>query len=463
MDVGRDDEFDDEEEFTPGRDLNSTDDGSESLSDSDSNGDEQTNGVTNEELAAILLSRTVPRKSAKDKQKPSQHQAAQVAHEVIMQDLPTKRKWKGGKTTSKGRKGKKLKNADEVEAGLPLLSVGDPPVLLPSSLSHSQEVLGTLLQKRKQAQAAKSHQGHHREAIYLFFKEVYKDKNGNVGMKGTKFYQSIHGTIDVVSVTAKMNSSQTGMEILRSWRLIHHLKKLSLLMYQLWLNIKADMADKKSILEEALHMAAGMPPINANRVTALLASLRMAALGFQNENNSFISQAAELEGKVNLSLDAWTSSNGYAFLAIVMHYVIGDWKLEEVLLEFQELIGEHSGENMAGVVWDTLDCYGLKGRIQAIASDNATNNDTMMESLENHSLNEGLIFDAIEGRIHCVPHTVHLVVLELLEGLGLMSAAERKASEGSYQETTTTPVDRSEDLNAVYNGADLQPDDMNGP
>ena len=31
-----------------------------------------------------------------------------------------------------------------------------------------------------------------------------------------------------------------------------------------------------------------------------------------------------LEGKISLSLDAWTSSNCYAFLAIVAHYVRND-------------------------------------------------------------------------------------------------------------------------------------------
>lgn len=32
-----------------------------------------------------------------------------------------------------------------------------------------------------------------------------------------------------------------------------------------------------------------------------------------------------LTSKVSLSLDAWSSSNGYAFLAIVMHYISNDW------------------------------------------------------------------------------------------------------------------------------------------
>jgi hypothetical protein len=36
---------------------------------------------------------------------------------------------------------------------------------------------------------------------------------------------------------------------------------------------------------------------------------------------------------------------------------------EEILIDFKELIGEHSGENMALAVWDTMEEYGLKGRV----------------------------------------------------------------------------------------------------
>ena len=83
---------------------------------------------------------------------------------------------------------------------------------------------------------------------------------------------------------------------------------------------------------------------------------------------------------MSLSLDAWTSSNGHAFLAIVMHWTNSDWKLgmpfsytfipvcstistisEELLIDFRELVGEHSGENLAHAVYDTLNRYGLKG------------------------------------------------------------------------------------------------------
>ena len=82
-----------------------------------------------------------------------------------------------------------------------------------------------------------------------------------------------------------------------------------------------------------------------------------------------------------LSLDAWTSSNQHAFLAIVAHYMTNDGKLgmsiilshnlvrylrpltEELLIDFRELISEHSGENMAEAIWATMELYGLVRKV----------------------------------------------------------------------------------------------------
>ncbi|KAJ6576311.1 hypothetical protein B0H10DRAFT_1664937, partial [Mycena sp. CBHHK59/15] len=51
---------------------------------------------------------------------------------------------------------------------------------------------------------------------------------------------------------------------------------------------------------------------------------------------------------------------------------------EECLIDFRELVGQHSGENMAAAVWETVEKFGLIGRITAFVMDNATNNDTMV-------------------------------------------------------------------------------------
>ena len=39
---------------------------------------------------------------------------------------------------------------------------------------------------------------------------------------------------------------------------------------------------------------------------------------------------------------------------------------EELLIDFQELIGQHSGENMAEAVWATMELYGLIGKASLI-------------------------------------------------------------------------------------------------
>jgi hypothetical protein len=55
---------------------------------------------------------------------------------------------------------------------------------------------------------------------------------------------------------------------------------------------------------------------------------------------------------------------------------------EQLLIDFCELVGEHLGENMAEVVWKTLEMYGLLGWVIAFIMDNAMNNDTLVDSIE---------------------------------------------------------------------------------
>ncbi len=43
--------------------------------------------------------------------------------------------------------------------------------------------------------------------------------------------------------------------------------------------------------------------------------------------------------------------------------------LEELLIGFREIDGEHSGENLAEVVWETLLLYGLIEKVYRIDTD----------------------------------------------------------------------------------------------
>jgi hypothetical protein len=87
----------------------------------------------------------------------------------------------------------------------------------------------------------------------------------------------------------------------------------------------------------------------------------------------------EHESKISIALDAWTSPNKFAFLAIVAQFVNKDFELgnalsgfystvltcasEEVLIKFQELHGGHTGQNLAEVVWRTLQTYEIADKV----------------------------------------------------------------------------------------------------
>ena len=38
--------------------------------------------------------------------------------------------------------------------------------------------------------------------------------------------------------------------------------------------------------------------------------------------------------------------------------------LEEMLLDFRELTGEHTGDNQCSIIWDTLETYGIEDRVR---------------------------------------------------------------------------------------------------
>ncbi|KAJ6553819.1 hypothetical protein DFH09DRAFT_855318, partial [Mycena vulgaris] len=95
-------------------------------------------------------------------------------------------------------------------------------------------------------------------------------------------------------------------------------------------------------------------------------------------------------------------------------------------------------ENMAEVVWNTLEIYGLTGRVITFMMDNATNNDTLVEAIERKCVEKGIKFSAANSRLRCMPHTVHLAVIQLLEAIGAVEKNEKKKkTHVSYQETVT--------------------------
>jgi hypothetical protein len=151
----------------------------------------------------------------------------------------------------------------------------------------------------------------------------------------------------------------------------------------------------------------------------------------------------DVDGKISISLDAWTSSNNFAFMAIVAHFITNAGQLEELLIDFRELEGEHSGVNLAEATWQTLCTYGIEHRvyffptirmditltqtltlqIMAFMTDNASNNNTLIDRIVELGRTKRIYMNENSAqwiRLRCMPHTVHLAALKVSPSFTLM-------------------------------------------
>lgn len=118
--------------------------------------------------------------------------------------------------------------------------------------------------------------------------------------------------------------------------------------------------------------------------------------------------------KISLALDCWTSPFQQAFMAVTGYFIDDNWDYREMLLGFEPLTGTHTGMNLSVVVMDLLKQHRIGDRVLAITTDIASNNNTLMESIQDaiQSLNLGEGITVI--RVPCLAHVIQLSLKQLL-------------------------------------------------
>ncbi|KAF5366386.1 hypothetical protein D9758_009749 [Tetrapyrgos nigripes] len=368
-------------------------------------------------------------------------------------------------------------------------------------------------QTAKNQSSRSSRETRRQHPIYLFYEEVPTDADGTTE-PGTKYYKCWHGNRKVYKITKAMRGNlnrhlkrhflahyrmyevlhrrkeaptQEEIDIARNKKPLSpdaakdYLNRLETLSHNIqdMFAKQAAAQQARSKFEELLikWIAACDQPFSTVKDPEFQALLQYTHHGrtlnipcsktirsrimkmYESVVDQYRSLFSEVESKFAISLDAWTSSNGYAFMAIIAHYVDNKGKLVEVLIDFRELVGEHSGANMAEAVWDTLEKFGITARVIAFMMDNATNNDTLVENFGQMCTENGILFSEKDARLRCLPHTIHLAALKLLEAIGAVST---HSGQESYQDSAIAPVGREFDDEAVSleDGIDNEPDNV---
>ncbi|KAF8228888.1 hypothetical protein L208DRAFT_1108282, partial [Tricholoma matsutake] len=68
--------------------------------------------------------------------------------------------------------------------------------------------------------------------------------------------------------------------------------------------------------------------------------------------------------------------------------------------------------NMAEATWEMLTCFGIENWIMAFMTDNASNNDTLIDGIVDLVKQQSISLNGDWIWLHCMPHTVHLAALK---------------------------------------------------
>ena len=121
-----------------------------------------------------------------------------------------------------------------------------------------------------------------------------------------------------------------------------------------------------------------------------------------------------------------------------MHQITPNFIKQEALFEFCALHGVHSGENMAAVTFSLLEDLVIELKLLAITSDNAPNNDTLVEHLHQKLLKQFdnkvdpnfgntrpiMRFCGKQSCIRCIVHVLNRIVQKILAELKTGTARE---------------------------------------
>src|SRR5450432_3197781 len=150
------------------------------------------------------------------------------------------------------------------------------------------------------------------------------------------------------------------------------------------------------------------------------------SIEFELDRQKLIQDLAISSQTIALSLDGWTSKNDISILVVIGHWLTEDFVYKERVLEFAEIEGPKSGENMAGIVLELLQELDIESKVITITSDNASNNETMIDAIDSSLLerfprsNNLLNMPRFHGQssyIRCIAHVLNRIVKLILKTL----------------------------------------------
>jgi hypothetical protein len=84
---------------------------------------------------------------------------------------------------------------------------------------------------------------------------------------------------------------------------------------------------------------------------------------YENETKKIQEILQNISGQISYTIDIWTSVSMKAFLAITAHFIDEEWKLQTIVIDFIQIWGSHSGENIKEIFITCLKNFGIQTKV----------------------------------------------------------------------------------------------------
>jgi len=165
---------------------------------------------------------------------------------------------------------------------------------------------------------------------------------------------------------------------------------------------------------------------------------------YSQRKGELIARLNQFNSKYSITCDVWTSKNQLSFFGFTIHYIDDDWKMQDGLIAFKHLEGEHDGPSLASAMISVLEDLQIADRLLGVTADNASNNITMMACLEKYYTAHypAAGFSVTWNQVECMAHVINLAAQQILKNFKQPVDSDTYEPECDSNDAVVTAVSR---------------------
>ncbi|KAK3211840.1 hypothetical protein Dsin_016546 [Dipteronia sinensis] len=121
-----------------------------------------------------------------------------------------------------------------------------------------------------------------------------------------------------------------------------------------------------------------------------------------------------IESRVAITTDMWTSSTKMGYMVVTMHFIDKSWVLHSRIMRFIHVLSPHDAESLSDQLVKCLFDWNVDRKLSAIAVDNCSTNDSMIDKIKN-KFSDKLLLGGKFFHMRCCAHILNLVVRDGLK------------------------------------------------